>query len=66
VLLISAVWGLMELINKSKNGVSKPSANKEYDEISNILKKQGLSDKDVKEIIDAKKLEKFFNNKEGN
>ena len=63
ILLVSAGWTLMELVNKSKNGDSKSSPQKEYDEISEILKKQGLKDKEIKEIIDAKKLDKFFENK---
>ena len=53
----------MELINKSKNSGTKLSPQKEYDNISTILKKQGLKDNEIKEIINAKKLDKFFSNK---
>ena len=60
ILLVSAIWGLMELINKSRNGTLTPSPKKEYDGISEILKGHGLKDKEIKEVIDAKKLDEFL------
>jgi len=60
VLLVGAIWGLMELIGKSKRDTKISLAQKEYDDIKEILKAQGLSDEEIKQIIDAKKLEKFL------